>query len=63
MQLLLTGIVSIILGLSVLFRPVFYSSKYSMVMDYTDVKEPLSIIFLIYGFYAVLVYFKNRKTK
>lgn len=55
MILIITGLVLVFSGISIILRPVFYSTKYSMVFDFSGIKYPLSLSAIAIGSYCVYV--------
>ena len=55
MILIISGSVLVVAGISIILRPVFYSAKYSMVFDFSNIKYPLSLSVIAIGSYCVYV--------
>jgi hypothetical protein len=60
MQLIFCGLGTIFIGLAVLIKPVFYSQKYSITIDLSNVKWFLGPIFLCYGIYCLYISAKRE---
>jgi protein-S-isoprenylcysteine O-methyltransferase Ste14 len=57
------AVLLIISGISTYFHPVYYSSKYSTIMDYSNIKEPLSILLVFVGLALLWACWKDNKLK
>ena len=53
----------IIMGISTYIHPVYYSSKYSMIMDYSNIKEPFCILLVFFGLALLWACWKDNKLK
>ncbi len=63
MALLFAGIVFIIGGITVIIKPVGYSHTYSMTFDFTNIKWPLSTIFIGIGIYCLFEFVRRQQPK
>lgn len=57
------GIVSILVGIAIYIQPVFYSSKYNAVMDYSNIKGPFAVLCVFVGLALIWAYWKDNKLK
>jgi hypothetical protein len=62
-MIIFLAILLIISGISTYIHPVYYSSKYSMIMDYSNIKEPLSILLVFFGLALLWASWKDNKMK
>lgn len=57
------AVLLIISGISTYLTPVYYSSKYNMIMDYSNIKEPLSVLLVLIGIALLWACWKDNKLK
>jgi hypothetical protein len=62
-MIIVLAVLLIISGISIYIDPVYYSSKYSIIMDYSNIKEPLSITLIFVGLALLWAYWKDNKSK
>ena len=55
------GFIMIISGISIWFNPTFFSSKFQMTFDYTEVRLPMCLFLIIVGGLFVWTTFRRRK--
>ena len=61
MQYLLLGVVLIIAGFLMMINPEFYSSRFSMTFDYTNIKYPLSMMLITVGLLLAYSFLRKKK--
>ena len=54
------GGVLVISGISLIHNPRWYSSKYSMVLDFTEIKWPLGLMMSFIGFWTIINSFTSK---
>jgi uncharacterized membrane protein len=57
------GILLIVFGIEIYINPVYYSSKYSMTLDYSNIKVPFSIVLVFLGIALLWAHWKDNKNK
>ncbi|MFW8602482.1 hypothetical protein ACOHYD_13505 [Desulfobacterota bacterium M19] len=54
------GAVLILAGILLIYNPKWYSSKYSMVLDFTEIKWPLGLAMSLIGCWTLLCSFASK---
>lgn len=61
MKAIFLGIIFLIGGFLIIFNPKFYSHLYGMTIDFSRIKFPLGIAFIIIGLILFWSYYKDKK--
>lgn len=60
-ELLIVGIIIVIGGISIILNPTFYSTTYSTTFDFSGIKWPLGLIFILIGSYCIFQFTKRQR--